>query len=95
MLMPFHRRPGARSPDVEFCVDGETVSAPEGEMLAASLAVGGRLHLRDSPQAATPRGAFCFAGMCQECVILVDDVLRQACLTPVRAGMRVQLRGSR
>ena len=92
--MPFHRRPVARLPDVEFWVDGKRVSAPEGEMLAASLAVDGRLHLRDSPRDGAPRGAFCFAGMCQECAILVDDVLRQACLTPVRAGMRVQLRGS-
>ncbi len=29
-------------------------------------------------------------GACQECVLLVDGVLRQACLTPVTAGMRIE-----
>ncbi len=29
-------------------------------------------------------------GACQECVLLVDGVLRQACMTPVTAGMRVE-----
>jgi sarcosine oxidase subunit alpha len=32
-------------------------------------------------------------GVCQECVLHVDGTLRQACLTPVRAGMAVELRG--
>ena len=30
----------------------------------------------------------------QECAIYVDGVLRQACLTPVRAGLTVELRGA-
>jgi len=43
--------------------------------------------------AAGGRGAFCFMGVCQECAIHVDGAIRQACLTPVRAGLRVELRG--
>ena len=29
-------------------------------------------------------------GVCQECLIRVDGVVRQACLTPVENGMRVE-----
>ncbi len=39
------------------------------------------------------RGAFCHMGVCQECALHVDGVLRQACLTPVRPGMAVERRG--
>jgi sarcosine oxidase subunit alpha len=49
--------------------------------------------LRASPRAGAARGAFCHMGVCQECVLHVDGVLRQACLTFVREGMRVELRG--
>lgn len=81
-------------PDVDFSVDGVPVRAPEGECLAVSLACADILHLRSSPRAGGPRGAFCFMGACQECAIQVDGELRQACLTPVRAGMTISLRGS-
>jgi len=32
-------------------------------------------------------------GVCQQCAIVVDGAIRQACLTPVRAGLSVKLRG--
>jgi sarcosine oxidase subunit alpha len=83
----------ARPAAVTFTVDGASVSSPEGEPLATALACAGLLQLRMSPRAAAPRGAFCFMGVCQECVVVVDGALRQACLTPVRAGLRVELRG--
>ena len=83
-----------RPAEVTFTVDGEPVSAPEGEPLATALACAGLLTLRASPRAGAPRGAFCFMGICQECAILVDGVLRQACLTPVRAGLVVERRGA-
>ena len=67
---------------------------PEGEPLASALACAGLWRLRRSPRAGGPRGAFCFMGVCQECAIHVDGVLRQACLTPVREGLRVELRGA-
>lgn len=91
--MPFIRRPAQRAAEVSFIVDGETVTAPEGEPLATALAVAGHLRLRLSPRAGTPRGGFCFIGVCQECAIHVDGVLHQACLVPVRAGLKVELRG--
>lgn len=91
--MPTSRLRAIRPANVEFTVDGATVLAPDGEMLALALAAIGQSCLRHSPHRGGPRGAFCFMGVCQECAILVDGVIRQACLTPVRAGLSVELRG--
>jgi len=76
---------------VAFDVDGQAVTAPEGEPLATALAIAGLLVLRHSPRNGAPRGAFCHMGVCQECVVTVDGRTVQACLTPVRAGMAVRL----
>ena len=83
-----------RPPEVQFVVDGVIVAAPAGEPLATALAAAGYLAIRRSPRAQSPRGAFCFIGVCQECSIYVDGVLRQACITPVSEGMVVELRGT-
>jgi predicted molibdopterin-dependent oxidoreductase YjgC len=82
-----------RPPEVVFAVDGRELRAPEGEPLATALAAADLLRLRASPRRGAPRGAFCFMGVCQECAIHVDGALVQACMTPVRAGMLVELRG--
>jgi sarcosine oxidase subunit alpha len=80
-------------PIVAITVDGERLLVHAAEPLATALALAGRLRLRASPRAGAARGAFCHMGVCQECVLHVDGVLRQACLTLVRAGMKVELRG--
>lgn len=79
---------------VDVTVDGAPMRLPEGMMLATALMVHGVTRLRSSPSGGEPRGAFCFMGACQECAIFVDGALRQACLTPVRAAMVVELRGA-
>lgn len=80
-------RPGT----VTIQVDGEAITAPAGEPLATALAIAGLLGLRSSPRNEALRGAFCHMGLCQECVVIVDGRTVQACLTPVSAGMTVQL----
>lgn len=88
------RRSGVdqRTP-VRLIVDGRKLDAFLGDTLAVALALAGCMSLRHSPNAGTPRGAFCYMGVCQECAVYVDGRLRQACLTPVADGMRVELRG--
>ncbi|WP_422368683.1 2Fe-2S iron-sulfur cluster-binding protein [Pelagibius sp.] len=76
---------------VTFAVDGRAAIAPAGLNLAAALLGMGVRTLRLSPVAKAPRGAFCFMGMCQECVVSVDDRRVRACLEPVRDGMKVEL----
>jgi His/Glu/Gln/Arg/opine family amino acid ABC transporter permease subunit len=79
----------------DVTVDGAAARLPEGMNLAAALLASGSVRLRRSPHGGAPRGAFCFMGACQECAIHVDGELRQACLTLVRAGMAIELRGVR
>ena len=76
---------------VSFTVDGRVVAAPAGLSLAAALLNVGVRTLRRSPVAKAPRGAFCFIGVCQECVVWVDGRFVRACLEPVRGGMEVSL----
>jgi predicted molibdopterin-dependent oxidoreductase YjgC len=78
-------------PLVAITLDGERLEAPAGQVLGVALALGGRLELRKSPTAGTPRGLFCLMGSCQECLVHVDGEPVLACLEPVRAGMRVEL----
>lgn len=94
--MPAIRLDGASSHArrVRFAADGRVLEAPEGVMLAAVLAAYGITQLRTSPREGAPRGAFCYMGVCQECLVRIDGALAQACLTPVREGMRVELRGA-
>jgi predicted molibdopterin-dependent oxidoreductase YjgC len=80
-----------RDRSVTVTLDGVAMALPEGLPLASALLAAGVRQLRASPTAGTPRGAFCLMGVCQECVVSVDGAVRQACLTPVRAGMAIRL----
>ena len=71
-------------------VDGALVPAHPGELLAAALLAAQVNALRCSPRSKQPRGAFCFMGVCQECLVEVDGRRALACQTPVTPGMRVR-----
>ena len=81
---------GSASLDVVFRWNDSEVRCRAGETIATALLCAGQLTLRRSPRAGEPRGAFCMMGVCQECLIRVDGVVRQACLTPAVDGMRVE-----
>ena len=83
-----------RGAAVAFHVDGEAVRAHRGETLAAALLAAGIVALRRSPRAGAPRGAYCFMGVCQECVVRVDGILRQSCQVAVEDGLEVELKGA-
>jgi aerobic-type carbon monoxide dehydrogenase small subunit (CoxS/CutS family) len=85
---------GDTRPAVTLFVDGAPMVGREGEPLATFLLCAGRIALRESPRNGGPRGAFCYMGVCQECVVLVDGRLAQACMTPARDGMVVELGGA-
>jgi D-hydroxyproline dehydrogenase subunit gamma len=74
---------------VTILLDGVPVRGVAGASVASLLLAAGVQALRRSPRAGAPRGAFCLMGVCQECVLLVDGVLRQACLVPARDGLAV------
>ena len=64
---------------LSFTFDGRKIEALEGDSVAAALWAAGERVLRTSPVAGTARGAFCFMGSCQECVVETDAGVVEAC----------------
>jgi sarcosine oxidase subunit alpha len=83
-----------RGEPVNIIVDGQQLSAYQGETIATVLAVNGRRAYRYSSQPAeTPLpGFFCGMGLCYGCTVLVDGYLKRACLTHVVEGMEITTR---
>jgi len=76
---------------VSVVIDGETVEASDGEMLAAVLLRTPPFYARRTPVSESPRAPYCLMGVCFDCLAIVDGVASvQTCLTPVRDGMTVQ-----
>jgi D-hydroxyproline dehydrogenase subunit gamma len=79
----------ARGPAVEVVIEGRPVTAYLGETVATVLLAEGRLATRRTVGGA-PRGVFCGMGVCFDCLVVVDDLPNtRACMTWVRAGMRI------
>jgi predicted molibdopterin-dependent oxidoreductase YjgC len=72
-------------------VDGRPIEAHEGDTVAAALLAVGIIAFRTTPVSGSPRGPLCMMGVCFECLVTIDGTgSRQACMTPVRAGMVVE-----
>jgi D-hydroxyproline dehydrogenase subunit gamma len=83
------RKPGVSGEKLSFSFNGAAVEGMAGDSVAAALLVAGITTLRTSPQGGTPRGPFCWMGVCQECTVVIDGVRRPACRTALVAGMQV------
>lgn len=81
-------RPG-REP-VTLRVDGQDVPARRGEPVAMSLLAAGRVVLGRSVKYHRPRGATCFAGRCDGCLMRVEGVPSvRTCRTPAEHGLEI------
>jgi len=82
---------------VRIEVDGHTVQCRAGDSVAAALFASGSKACRDTVVNEVPRGPYCMMGVCYDCLVTIDgQANRQACMTPVREGMRVERqRGAR
>lgn len=76
-------------PPLTIHVDGETVTALEGDsLLTAILTHSGRL--RRSEFSGKARAGFCLMAACQDCWVWSAEGERlRACDTPVRAGLSI------
>lgn len=75
---------------IEFTVNGNPVSAREGQTVAAALLNLGICASRRSVSG-DPRGPLCGMGICFECEVTVDQQPHvRSCQLPVRPGMKVQ-----
>jgi sarcosine oxidase subunit alpha len=85
------RRLGSNEPLVTLTVDGDDIPAIAGEPIAVSLYAANRLVLGRSVKYHRPRGAACFAGRCDGCLMRVDGVPSvRTCRTEARAGCEIE-----
>jgi predicted molibdopterin-dependent oxidoreductase YjgC len=76
---------------IVLTVDGRRLTARAGDTVAAALLAAGMDHCRTTPVSGAPRAPYCLMGVCFDCLVTVDGVgNRQACLVPVRDGMKVE-----
>ncbi len=91
------RRIEPAAADIRFSYEGREIVAQPGDSVATALLLAGETSLRTTPISGSARAPYCMMGVCFECLMEIDGVgNRQACLTPVKAGMQVQRqRGAR
>ncbi len=75
---------------VTFSWRGRRLEAKEGEMISAALFASGVRVFGHHPRDKAPQGIFCANGQCAQCLVLADGRPVKACMTPVRAGMRLE-----
>ena len=76
---------------VALTIDGKPVRARSGDTVAAALLAAGVDRCRTTPVTGAPRLPYCLMGVCFDCLVTIDGVgSRQACLVPVREGMKVE-----
>jgi D-hydroxyproline dehydrogenase subunit gamma len=86
----FSRLEGAAAASVTFTFEGQAVTARPGESVAAALLLAGVGPTRTTPARGRPRAPYCLMGVCFDCLMVIDgEPDQQACMIPVREGMRV------
>ena len=80
--------PAGRRVPVRF--DGAEYLLPEGANLAAALLAAGVRVFRTTPVSGAPRAPFCMIGGCFDCLVRIDGVTRQACMTRVEEGLVIE-----
>lgn len=76
---------------VEIIVDGQKISAYEGEPILAALLANGVKINRYTVKRHEPRGLFCGIGQCTDCAMIVDGKSNvRTCITPVKKGMVIK-----
>jgi D-hydroxyproline dehydrogenase subunit gamma len=77
---------------VTIVVDGRPVAVDPTHTVAAALLAARGPQLRTTARDGEPRGMFCGMGICFDCLVTIDGRAGvRACMTRVRAGMRVDL----
>jgi predicted molibdopterin-dependent oxidoreductase YjgC len=75
---------------VSLFFENEPIEAGEGMTVAAAVLLAGKTATRLTGVGHAERGAYCGMGLCYDCLMEIDGTPnQQACLTPVREGMRI------
>ena len=80
-----------RGKEFQIEVDGEKVSAYEGETVAAVIVAAGKKVCNHTPKIDEPRGMYCGIGLCYGCLMVIDGVPNtRSCQTLAKPEMRVE-----
>jgi len=79
------------SETIKILFEGSSLDVVEGQTVAAALLTEGHLFFRNSEISGQPRAPYCMMGVCYECMLEIDgQSSQQACLIPVREGMKIR-----
>ena len=91
MFKRLDEQPGEAGATVSLTVDGRPICACAGDTVASAMLAAGVERFRTTPVTEQPRAPYCLMGVCFDCLVTIDGVgSRQACLVPVRDGMKVE-----
>ena len=72
-------------------VEGNPVEVSPNDTAASAALRAGLGFTRTSPVTGEKRAPYCMMGVCFECLMTIDGIAsRQACMVPVRPGMRIE-----
>lgn len=86
--MKLRRIDGIDQTAITFSFDGQTIQANSGDSVAAALLAAGITAMRRTHGDA-PRAPWCMMGACYDCLVQIDGVTVQACMTIARDAMAV------
>ncbi|MCU0538606.1 MAG: FAD-dependent oxidoreductase [Desulfobacterales bacterium] len=76
-------------PEARFTWNDAPLTGVDGEMISSALIANGIHIFGRHPKDGSPQGIFCANGQCSQCLVMADGRPVKACMTPLRAGMRV------
>ena len=93
----FRRLTRERELSLTIFIDGTATPARHGDTVAAAMLGSRYVACRTTAVSGAPRGPYCLMGVCFDCLVKIDgDANRQACMTTVQDGMRIETqRGKR
>ena len=90
-MKPAFREITPAGPLVPVMFDGRALELPVGANLAAALLAAGVDVFRRTPVSGAGRAPFCMMGACYDCLVEIDGLTRQACMTEVTAGLEIAM----
>lgn len=73
-----------------FTWQGQSLTAQQGETIAAALIANGFDIFGHHPKDGSPLGLFCANGQCSQCLVLLEGRPVKACMTPVQEGCSIR-----
>ena len=80
--------------NINFTFEDKSFFAKEGDTIAVALCANDLFTNRKTVNKETPRGSFCYMGVCYECLVTVDGKQSiQACKCKISEGMEITYNG--